>query len=338
MLYALALAAYVLVPFPQVSPGFCARHGTTPQWAPLRFLDDMVRSPASDGLAAVLRDPALTQILLNVALFVPFGMLVRHLGGRSVPAAALLGAGVSLFVESTQGTGIWFLYPCPYRLFDVDDLLANGSGALLGALLAPLLRLVPGQRVSDPDPSRARPVTAARRLLGAVCDLLLINLTGVLLGTVYRLGILAADGGLFAAQANPVESVPGHELIGFVEYWLPWVLLCVLAPLVGSGASPGQRAVRLTFRTRAGARPRRAARLLRSALGIGGFWLLFLVTGALEESAPALPTATGIVLVVSAVGIMLTRHGLSGALSGLRVTDNRAVRGPVAQPTEPVPA
>lgn len=298
----------------------------------------MVRSPASNGLVGALRDPALTQVLLNVALFVPFGMLVRHLGKRSVLGTTLLGAAVTLLVETTQGTGIWFLYPCPYRLFDVDDLLANTSGALLGALLAPMLRLVPGQRVSHADPSLARPVTAARRLLGAVCDLLLINLTGVLLGTAYRIGIFIAHGGLFASEPRPIEQLPGSELIGFVEHWLPWVLLCVLAPLVGSGASPGQRAVQLTFRTRAGARPARALRLLRSAFGLGGFWLLFLVTAALDESdSSVLPTATGTALVVSGLAIALTRHGISGGMSGLRATDTRAVRGPVAQPTEPIP-
>lgn len=47
-----------------------------------------------------------------------------------VVTAALAGFAVSLFVEFTQLTGNWFLYPCPCRLFDVDDLIASTVGAL----------------------------------------------------------------------------------------------------------------------------------------------------------------------------------------------------------------
>jgi glycopeptide antibiotics resistance protein len=45
-----------------------------------------------------------------------------------------------LAVELTQLTGIWGLYPCPYRQFDVDDLILNTTGVVIGFALARVLR------------------------------------------------------------------------------------------------------------------------------------------------------------------------------------------------------
>ena len=39
---------------------------------------------------------------------------------------------LSLFFELTQLTGLYFIYPRPYRLFDVDDLLLNTLGGIIG--------------------------------------------------------------------------------------------------------------------------------------------------------------------------------------------------------------
>jgi glycopeptide antibiotics resistance protein len=42
----------------------------------------------------------------------------------------------SLAIELTQLIGVWGLFPCAHRLFDVDDLLLNTAGATLGSLVA----------------------------------------------------------------------------------------------------------------------------------------------------------------------------------------------------------
>ena len=69
----------------------------------------------------------------------PLGCFVRMLWGRGVVVSTATGLAVSAMIETTQITGVWGIYPCPYRVFDVDDLLANTSGALLGAVLVSLL-------------------------------------------------------------------------------------------------------------------------------------------------------------------------------------------------------
>ncbi|QHC33787.1 VanZ family protein [Streptomyces sp. HF10] len=77
-----------------------------------------------------LRD-AVKQIGGNILLGVPFGILVPVLapGARGIWRVLLLTATVMLLVEMAQGALV------TGRAFDVDDVILNTSGALLGYLL-----------------------------------------------------------------------------------------------------------------------------------------------------------------------------------------------------------
>ncbi|MFI7395655.1 VanZ family protein [Streptomyces tendae] len=103
-------------------------------------------SPASEALThtnlhpgrslrAYLDQPALRdavkQIGGNILLGVPFGVLVPVVAPRTrgVLRVLLLTAVVMLLVESAQGVLV------TGRAFDVDDVILNTSGALLGYLL-----------------------------------------------------------------------------------------------------------------------------------------------------------------------------------------------------------
>lgn len=55
---------------------------------------------------------------------------------RSLAVAAGFGLGLTLTVELTQLTAFWGLYPCPWRQFNVDDLIMNATGVLAGFALA----------------------------------------------------------------------------------------------------------------------------------------------------------------------------------------------------------
>lgn len=58
-----------------------------------------------------------------------------------------MGFALSLFFEITQLTGIYGIYNCAYRIFDVDDLILNSTGSLFGFLVAPvILALFPSRK------------------------------------------------------------------------------------------------------------------------------------------------------------------------------------------------
>ncbi|MDX3382321.1 VanZ family protein [Streptomyces niveiscabiei] len=323
-LYGLALFFYVFAPFPAVGSDFCAAVGVRrPQVIPFHFLHDMGRPAAGGGPTAVLHDPALTQVLLNVALFVPLGMFVRYLFGRSVPVTAVVGLGVSLLIETTQLTGDWFIYPCAYRLFDVDDLIANGLGGLLGALAAPLLSAVPGQRVHA-EPGEPRPVTWRRRLLASVCDLMSFGFLYVLTVAGCAALMWVWQGGLSSGGAPAYSSFFFDTTVERVGFWVPWLVLTVGFPLAGGGAGLGQRIVRLRAVTADGRRAAVWARLVRGLTGVGGFLLLNHVESL---SGPAIGLAA-----VSLVALFRTsRHrGLSYVCARLTLEDSRRAAGRTA--------
>ena len=308
LVYVLALVSYVVLPLPQVTAGLCAGGGAGVQLRPGAFLGDIV----DHGIAspsALAGNPAVQQVVFNVALFVPLGMLVRYLGSRSVAVTAAIGLVVSLLAELTQLTGDWFAFPCAYRLFDVDDLITNTLGALVGALAAPLLRLVPGQRLG-PGAGTARPVSAARRLLGMACDWLVGAGAGAALTFASTVVRLAVDPG--------APPAPSPALRWLLAGALP--ALGMLLVVLVSHRTVGEAVVRLRP-----VGPVSVPRLLtRWLLGIGGYLLL----SAGQDPSTLAP----LLALVSVVAVLTTRghRGLAHRIVGWDVQDERAAteRGP----------
>ncbi|MFR9731251.1 VanZ family protein [Saccharopolyspora sp. MS10] len=314
LLYALGLVAYVLVPLPPVGPGFCEVFGDLrPQWRPFAGFDQVRRPGSWSELTGLLTDSSVQQFGFNVLLFVPLGMFVRHLLREGIGGAVLAGFMTSLAVELTQITGIWFLYPCPYRLFDVDDLIANTSGALLGALLAPVLRRIPGQ-LDRAEAGSPRPVGPYRRLLGMVCDVLLLWWLGVALAR-------AAD---LLLRLGGVDLAPVARLwLESAALWFVPAAVLLLATAAGRGSSLGQRAVLLRV-VDDGSRPRIRAVLRRWLAGLGG---LALAEGLINALFPVAGTAFALAWCAAhALVVPRSRHhrGLTGVLAGTDLVDARA--------------
>lgn len=305
--YALALWTYTLLPLPD--PALVCSDPAGVQLRPGQFLRDLAdaRAAGGSGRGVVL------QVALNVLLFVPLGMLVRHLFRRGPVVTVLAGLTVSGLIELTQLTGVWGLYDCAYRVFDVDDLAANTLGAALGFLAAPVLRLVPDQAAADVR--RPQPVTGRRRVLGMVTDVLLVDLGGLLLWVGVG-SVLRSTGAM-----SPVELADATVLQGSLQLLVAAVLL-VGVPLLGHGATLGQRAVMLRPRTESGTDPSVPQRLARAATGSGGYVLLDTL-GTMTGSA-FLGGAAVVLLVASLVLALRGDHrGLSHLVARLRVVDTR---------------
>lgn len=301
LIYAMALWTYTIVPLPDPQSVQC----TTAQLRPLESLWEV------DLTAKGLADPALAQLAMNVALFVPFGMLVRHLTAARIRWVVPAAFAVSLLIELTQLTGVWGLYPCSYRLFDVDDLIANTLGATIGVLAAPLLRRIPGQGILPPDVPRE--VTRGRRLTGMAADLVTVHVVSLL---VYLpLGLAARDAGWFGGE------VPYGRLHAGTTLAVGLILLLGL-PAFTRGATLGQLVTSTRPLTVSGRAPSGRARTIRWAAGSGGYVVLYSLGALLGlEVLSALST----VWLAITAAVVLLRHprGLSGYASGLTVVDAR---------------
>lgn len=146
--YLLAAYCLVILPFP-TTRNTCAQQAADTVYynlVPFTFVKDIMKEtpivwsqPAS--YMGMIQGRAFLQVLFNVMLLMPLGVYIRYFWQkRSYWKQALLsGFGLSLFFEITQITGFYGFYDCPYRLFDVDDLLLNTSGTILGFFAAPIL-------------------------------------------------------------------------------------------------------------------------------------------------------------------------------------------------------
>jgi glycopeptide antibiotics resistance protein len=170
LFYLLAALMQTVVPLPANPGEYCAgqSYASDPQLRPFYFVD-VLRTRAQ--VSGTWLNPALGSTALNVVLLAPLSFFLRYLSGTRFLAATAAGFGTSLFFELTQLTGLWFIYPCAYRLFSVDDLILNTAGAALGWVVAGvLIRLLP-----DLDPARDRRryatrVTVSRRVLALLTD------------------------------------------------------------------------------------------------------------------------------------------------------------------------
>lgn len=137
-LFGLVIVLMTILPLPVITGNFCERYWLveTPQTAPFKFVRDIARvsgyTRGMFSMRATVNSFAFLQALGNLAVFLPLGVYVCWFTRRGLLVAGLVGFGISLAIEVTQGTGIYGLYPCPYRQFDVDDVILNTSGAVIG--------------------------------------------------------------------------------------------------------------------------------------------------------------------------------------------------------------
>lgn len=162
ILYLLSLVFFTLWPMPDNRASFCATHHYPAQLHPLQFLNDL----ATGGRLAVF------QIVLNIIFFIPLGFIMGRAFRWRFYVAIPLSFLTSLTIETAQLTGAFGLVGCAYRQFDVDDLVWNTSGAIIGIVCAAVInRIFPPQQV-DADEVVLNP-SFLHRCVAAAVDLVL---------------------------------------------------------------------------------------------------------------------------------------------------------------------
>ncbi|KAB2813243.1 VanZ family protein [Pimelobacter simplex] len=292
--YGLALWTYTLLPMPVEGDFTCVGRQTTPfdTIGAIAWGDAGSRA----GLSALVRDPAFLQVALNVLLFVPLGYFVRRIARRGVVVATVLGFAVSLLIETTQTTGVWHLYDCAYRLFDVDDLILNTLGATAGSLVAAIFI-----RRTRPEVVWPTSITFGRRMIGMVCDVLFVVLTGAALVVAYRAFQLYVVG----VELDDLRAQPQRLL----QWGVPAAVEAAAVLLGGRTVGEWAVAVRAVARRR----PALLARLVKLLTGVGP--LVALMATPQAWSGPAL-LLFGVVTVAAAVRGREHR-GLSHTVAGM---------------------
>lgn len=134
-------------PFPPLGQLDCPVPTAQAQLHPFQFLTTFARlHDQGAGITEWLRNRTVAATVMNFVVCVVIGLtLARHTARQR--AALCFGVGLTLAVELTQLTGLWGLYPCAYRQFNVDDLILNVLGVVAGFLVGRI-------------PSKGRPQTS----------------------------------------------------------------------------------------------------------------------------------------------------------------------------------
>ena len=173
-------------------------------------------------------------------------------------------------IETAQLTGLFGIYPYAYRTFEVDDIIFNTLGGVLGWFCAELFtRALPQAQVGSPEITHDPGLI--RRVVALWIDLILIALvtfgpwmfldlaSEALFGKAFSLF------GMNAAQAEGVLTLVCFAIaLGGIEAVFPWF---------EGGSTPGGLIVRMSFETKERSGGKRVL-----FYGVRGVFLILLFT------------------------------------------------------------
>lgn len=229
VLYALGLVFFTLWPLPSGDSGLGITYGVHPQFNPLGFIGDIRK----DGLSAVF------QIVANIVFFVPLGFIF-HRGCRlGFAKSVLFSFAVSLLIETAQLTGLFGIYPYSYRAFDVDDLIWNTSGALIGWIVAKAIGKVLPVRSEDMRTIDLHP-GLVHRSVAFILDMSIVGICSLCMTT--GVSLIAYFIGFSGERAAEIV-----EIMGLITSIVVFIILEVVIPWIHDGQTPGGSFVRMSI-------------------------------------------------------------------------------------------
>jgi len=147
ILYMITIYFLVILPLPKFDDVI---NSVTlkPKLIPFSFVNDFIKETSlvitnPNTYLKALTEPCFYVVVFNIFMTIPFGMYLRYYYKCSFKKTVCFSFLLSLFFELTQLTGLYFIYPKAYRLFDVDDLILNTLGGIIGYFLIKLFKFLP---------------------------------------------------------------------------------------------------------------------------------------------------------------------------------------------------
>lgn len=236
--YFLSALCLVLLPFPSTRDT-CSFQSADTVHTNLRlfqFVEDILKDSGvvvtnPSTWLAMTKQQAFFQAFFNFLLLMPFGVYLRYFlkERRYWKRAFLISFLLTLFYEVTQRTGIYGIFNCAYRIFDVDDLLLNSVGALLGFFLAPIIwALFPSHEEVEAKAAEMEKMDIVKPisiLLALVIDLCIAQMIWIMVGG------LTGYSGTFEFLVNMVL----------------YMILFGVIPSMMNGATLGMKIMRFTM-------------------------------------------------------------------------------------------
>ncbi|WP_028596083.1 VanZ family protein [Paenibacillus assamensis] len=247
LLYMISAYFLVILPLPS-STDNCIREGafwTYSQLVPFTFASEIlnqtqVNFSQPSTYMLLVKEKAFLQAIFNVFLTIPLGVYARYYFRRTAFQTGCIAFGVACLFEITQITGLFGIFDCPYRLFDVDDFFLNTTGGLLGYFLTPLLTFfLPRSEKLDEDVELSQmTVGYVRRLVAFLIDTVVYTIvTGI-----FTFGI-----GLFLHRSLINQGM--DTVLAWILYALTSIvgvlIYFVIVPTMTNGRTIGKMVTRI---------------------------------------------------------------------------------------------
>ena len=153
--------------------------------------------------------------LFNILMVIPFGIYLHYYFKCGFFKTLFLSFCLSLFFELTQLSGLYFIYPRPYRLCDVNDLINNTTGGVIGFIITPIFSffLPSREKIDSKSYLRGREVSIFRKGIALIIDYFFAFVVCYILN--------------FFVESN------------YIVYFLVLFLIFVIIPFISSGFTFG---------------------------------------------------------------------------------------------------
>ncbi len=257
------------------------------------------RAIGSWSFLAIISNSVIYQQFFNIIMFIPLGVYLRYYKRQQLLIVTLEAFLFSLILEVIQLSGFFFLFPGAYRIFDVDDLITNTLGGVVGFFLGAI-------------PEKYYPL-GKRYSPGVVGD---VSMFPKALSTLIDLGILwGANSLLFLLLGT-------SQFIAFITAWGYFVGV----PMITKGETLGRWCLQIKLLPSFG---RKKELLLKDViikhipvlLLVQGYYFFTITGPTLEKTiySGLLTLGVGSVIVYITASMMKREQVLFDRWSGLRV-------------------
>lgn len=271
--YSLAAFFLVILPLPATRDTCAMQAPNTQHYSliPFKFTEDTlkgnwldIKNPSTYVL--LFKQPAFYQTFFNFLLLLPLGVYLRYYLVEKAYwwKATIVLFCTTLFFEITQLTGIYGIYNCAYRLFDVDDLMMNTFGGVIGYFIAPaVLAVFPSKKTIEEraaylvEKDEVKPMSV---LLATLIDLFLVDLS--------RQWIM-----VFTKH---------NEVTSFIVTTLILIVFLVLIPIIWNGRTLGTAVMRFRYSSKL-SKKTTISRLIKRFIAIYVAYFVGVIAGTLDN-------------------------------------------------------
>ncbi len=251
ILYLLSAYFLIIMPLPSISE--VAKMTTKVQLVPFDVFNKIYHTVHFNykdisTYVNIFKNAYVYQSIYNFLLTLPFGVFLRYYFKCNFKKTVLFTFLLSLFFEITQLTGLYFIYPNAYRLFDVDDIFINTLGGMFGYLVTPLFTiLLPNTKELDMKSyKKGSKVSSTKRIVTLLIDLfftIVFVIIELLIDNFYKINL-------------------SKEIYFMISIFIFFIFI----PLLNNGPTIGYKITNMAIVTSSGDIPKRYQILIRNLI------------------------------------------------------------------------